>query len=131
MNRSSWPSTVLFAISIVSLPALSQSEIDPVGWWRATTATPDGEVSTTLRLDYFDGELSGTFQNSYISAQLPIFDSVLDGARVEFKLQLMTRLLQYEGDIDGDELVLSSRVIEGEPFPGVPEVTTVTLTRSD
>lgn len=116
---------------LLSSVAVAQDTIDPVGWWRATSQTPDGEISTTLRLDQFDGELSGTFRNTFISAQLPIYDALIDGNRVEFKLQLMTRVMQYEGEIDGDELTLSSRVIEGEPFPGAPEVTTTVLTRSD
>jgi len=122
-----WAPLAFFAPIVIS----AQEGIDPVGWWRATTETPAGEVSTTLRLDYYDGELSGTFRNTFISAQLPIFDSVLEGNKVSFRLQLMTRLLQYEGEIEGDELTLSSRVIEGDPFPGAPEVTSITLTRSD
>lgn len=110
-------------------PFSAAAQVDPVGWWRDTTETPDGEISTSLRLDYVDGELSGSFSNSYIDAQLPIFDSSLEGTKVEFKLQLRTRVLQYEGEIDGDSLTLLSRAVEGEPLPGV--VTTITLKRSE
>ncbi|MDX1562604.1 MAG: hypothetical protein R3305_06730 [Gammaproteobacteria bacterium] len=130
MKRSVLTAYLVLTGTFASSPA-ALAQTDPVGWWRATTETPNGEVSTTLRLDYFDGELSGTFRNTFISAQLPIFDSVLDGNRVTFKLQLQTRVLEYEGEIDGDELTLSSWVIEGEPFPGSPEVSTIVLTRSE
>ena len=121
----------LAVLYFLSFGSWAQEAPDPTGWWRATTETPAGEVSTTVRLDFVDGELLGSFRNTFISAQLPFHDGVLDGNRVAFKLQLMTRLLQYEGEIDGDQLTLSSRVIEGEPFPNSPEVTTVVLTRSE
>jgi hypothetical protein len=119
------------ALCFITLAAWAQDRVNPTGWWRATTQTPAGEVSTTVRLDYVDGELLGSFRNTFVSTQIPIHDGIIDGNKVSFKLQLMTRLLQYEGEIAGDELTLSSRVIEGEPFPDAPEVTTVTLTRSD
>lgn len=77
-------SLLTIAFTTAATVAIAQETVDPVGWWRATNETPAGEVSTTLRLDYFDG----------------------------------------------DELELSSWVIEGE-VPGLDGVTTMTLMRSD
>lgn len=119
------------ALCFITLTSWAQEGVDPTGWWRATTQSPGGEISTTVRLDYIDGELLGSFRNTFVSAQIPFHDGTIDGNKLTFKLQLMTRLLQYEGEIDGDQLTLSSRVIEGEPFPDTPEITTLTLTRSD
>lgn len=125
--RQASPALIL---SFIPLLLAGQEEIDPVGWWRNTTETPAGEISTTIRLDYFDGELSGSFSNTFINSQLPIFDSSLEGNKVVFKVQLIGAVMLYEGEIDGDGLTISSRVIEGE-LPGVPEVTTMTFARSD
>ena len=112
-------------------PNLCQQEIDPTGWWRGTTETPVGEVSTTVRFDYVDGEFMGSLRNSIVSAQLLIHDGTLDGNKVAFKLQLLTRVLQYEGEIVGDDLTLSARVIEGEPFPGDLGSAPIRLIRSE
>jgi hypothetical protein len=131
MNRqlSLVPLALLFCL--LSPVVSAQAEADPDSWWRASSETPNGTIETALRLHYVNGELFGTFRNSYLSAQLPIEDGQFSGNRLSFKLQLRTRLLHYEGEIDGDELTLSSRVIEGEPLEGSPEGSTITLTRSE
>ena len=129
--KQRWLSVPVLSLYLAALTvSAQQQQTDPVGWWRVTAETSRGENTTTIRLDYFGGELSGSFTNSFIDAQLPIFDASLEGNNVAFKVQLINALMQYEGEINGDELELSSRVIEGE-IPGVPEITTMTLTRSD
>jgi hypothetical protein len=121
-----------FAIfAVLWFGAGTASAQDVAGFWVSTDLAPDGEPATSIRLSEVDGELSGSFRNQFVSARLPIHDGSVNGREVTFKLQLRTRLLQYEGVVESDSLTLSSRIIEGPALEGRPDVVTISLVRSD
>jgi hypothetical protein len=79
---------------------------DPTGTWKWSITTPNGEVSTTLKLAAKDGQLTGTYTNSYGDGE--ISNGTVKDDDVAFKVERDINgtkfVLQYQGKITGDTI---------------------------
>ncbi len=86
--------------------AASALAADPTGTWKWTTQSPNGEISTTLKLESKDGKLTGAYSNQFgdttiseVSFQGDIlaFEVVRDLGGNKF-------VVKYRGKLEGDTL---------------------------
>jgi hypothetical protein len=122
---------VLFAALVwLGSSALAQAPQGPEGTWRASVDTPNGAFALIFQFAVDGEELTGSFSNSFISP-IPIEEGEVNGNALSFKLTLETGMrLLYEGVLAGDELTLTTMVIEGGSSGG-PEEQTFTAVRAE
>jgi autotransporter translocation and assembly factor TamB len=85
---------------------------DPSGTWRWTVNTPNGDIETTLNLTLKDGQLSGTYSNSFGS--VAISSATFKDDAIAFKV---------EREFDGNKFVLSyAGKLAGDAITGKIEV---------
>jgi hypothetical protein len=86
--------------------AVSALAADPTGTWKWTTQSPNGEISTTLKLESKDGKLTGAYSNQFgdttisnISFQGDVlaFEVVRDLGGFQF-------VVKYRGKLEGDTI---------------------------
>ncbi len=46
-----------------SLAAVAVAAADPAGTWEWSTKSPNGEIPTTLKLEWKDGKIAGAYSN--------------------------------------------------------------------
>jgi hypothetical protein len=110
----------LFAFA--ALFALAAGAADVTGTWEANIDTKSGKVPTTFEI-VADGEnVKGTFSNSFVPP-LPLEEGVLKGDDISFKVRLLQLVLGYRGVVKGDQMTLTSTIVEGARPPGFEEVT--------
>jgi hypothetical protein len=79
---------------------------DPSGSWKWTMTTPNGDIESTATLALKDGQITGTYSNSYGDSAISngtfkddaiAFDVVRDFGGNKF-------VLKYRGKLDGDTI---------------------------
>jgi len=79
---------------------------DPTGTWKWTMTTPNGDIESTAKLELKDGQLTGTYSNSYgdsaISAGTFKDDAIAFNVERDFGGNKF--VLKYEGKLDGDTI---------------------------
>ena len=104
-------------LTLLGVPAAAQGL---AGTWKGTADTPNFGPVTTVFVFRVDGDrLSGTFSNNLIPTT-PIHDGVVKGAEVSFKVKLQLRVFGYSGRFKGNELTLTTRIVQGPPLENFP-----------
>jgi hypothetical protein len=79
---------------------------DPTGTWKWTMTTPNGDIESTAKLELKDGQLTGTYSNSYgdstISAGTFKDDAIAFSVERDFGGNKF--VLKYDGKLDGDTI---------------------------
>jgi hypothetical protein len=79
---------------------------DPTGTWKWTMITPNGDIESTAKLELKDGQLTGTYSNSYgdstISAGTFQDDAIAFSVERDFGGNKF--VLKYAGKLDGDTI---------------------------
>jgi hypothetical protein len=92
-----------FAFTVLTAAAFAA---DPSGTWKWTTHSPNGDISTTLKLDVKDGKVTGTYSNQFGDATISnasvsgddiAFDVVRDMGGQQF-------VVKYHGKMAGDTI---------------------------
>ena len=77
---------------------------DPTGIWKWSVTTPNGAIETTLKLTFKDGQLTGTYSNSF--GDTAIVGGTFKGDAVAFNVEREFSgnkfVLKYEGKLAGD-----------------------------
>lgn len=90
---------------------------NPSGTWRWNVSTPNGDIETTLELTLKDGQLSGTYRNSFGEGKISAA-SIKDDAiafKVEREFDGNKFVLSYAGKLAGDTI---TGTIEAPSFDG-------------
>jgi hypothetical protein len=120
----------LCAVTILTLLAFPAGAQGLAGTWKGTNDMPKfGPVTTVFEFRVDGNKLSGTFSNNLIPTT-PIHDGIVKGTEVSFKVKLQLRVFGYAGRFKGNELALTSRVVEGPPLDGMPAEIKVTVKRA-
>ena len=95
----------LFAVAVVAA-AFAADPTDPSGTWKWSTRSPDGEIPTTLRLEWKNGKIAGAYSNQFgntaisnasLQDDVITFDVVRD-------LGGQMYVVKYHGKIEGDTI---------------------------
>jgi hypothetical protein len=93
---------------------------DPTGTWKWTVTGPNGEIATTAKLVAKDGQITGTYSNSYGDGSISsgtVKDSDV-AFRVERDFNGSKFVLQYQGKQDGDTIKGTIQISGGEGGDG-------------
>jgi hypothetical protein len=110
----------LFAFA--ALFALPAGAADVTGTWEANIDTKSGKVPTVFEIVAEGEKLEGTFSNSFVPP-LPLEEGVLKGDEISFKVRLLQLVLGYRGVVKGNQMTLTSTIVEGARPPGFEDVT--------
>lgn len=92
-----------FAAGLVAATAFAG---DPTGTWKWTVTTPNGDLETTLKLTLKDGQVAGTYSNSFGDAAISNAsfkdDHIAFEVQREFDGNKFT--LKYQGKLSGDTI---------------------------
>jgi hypothetical protein len=79
---------------------------DPAGTWKWSTKSPDGEIPTTLKLEWKDGKLAGAYSNQFGGTAISNASLQDDVIRFDVVRDLGGRkyVVKYHGKIEGDTI---------------------------
>ena len=86
--------------------AFAADPADPSGTWKWSTKSPDGEIPTTLKLEWKNGKIAGAYSNQYghtaisnasLREGVIMFDVVRDLGGQKY-------VVKYHGNIEGDTI---------------------------
>ena len=100
------PRTLLAAFFATTCLVASAFAADVVGAWKWTVNTPNGEIETTLTIVSKDGQLSGTYSNSFgetAVSKIVVSDDTIS-FNVEREMGGNKFTLKYSGKISGDKI---------------------------
>ncbi len=95
----------LFLFLALSLTTAARAA-DPTGAWQWTTHSSNGDIETSLKLDWKDGKLTGAYTNQFgataisnasFQAEVIEFDVVRDFGGKKY-------VVKYHGKLDGDTI---------------------------
>jgi hypothetical protein len=93
----------LFAAGALAAVTLAA---DPTGTWKWTTASPNGEIKTTLKLEAKDGQLTGAYSNQF--GDTAISNASLKDDAIAFEvvrdLGGNKYVVKYRGKLEGDTI---------------------------
>ena len=99
--------TCLVAIgSLHSEPAAPPIPSDPTGTWQWSTKSPNGEIPTTLKLEWKNSQIVGTYSNQFGNTTISNA-SLQDGVirfDVERDLGGQKYVVKYQGKMEGDTI---------------------------
>lgn len=93
------------AACILAVAAFAASG-DPSGTWKWTISTPNGDIESTATLTAKDGQVSGTYSNSYGESQISN-GTVKDGVVAFSVVRDMGGnqfTIKYQGTLSGDTI---------------------------
>jgi hypothetical protein len=97
---------LLLAACAACLLSVAAVASDPTGTWKWTVTGPNGEISTTAKLVAKDGQITGTYSNSF--GEGTISGGTVKDNDVAFKVERDFNgskfVLQYQGKQDGDTI---------------------------
>jgi len=104
------------------------------GRWNASVQTAQGPFDLVFELVAEGSELMGSMINDFMGA-LPLTDGVIDGTMLSFNMMFeaapgAAMAIKFSGEIDGDELTLTS-TIEGDVPPGTEAEQTFVAVRAE
>jgi hypothetical protein len=79
---------------------------DPAGTWKWTTRSPNGDIETTLKLEFTDGKLAGAYSNQFgdtAISNLSLLDNVI-AFDVVRDLGGNKYVVKYHGKLEGDAI---------------------------
>ena len=95
----------LFAVAVATA-AFAADPADPAGTWKWSTKSPGGEIPTTLKLEWKDGKIAGTYSNQY--GDTAISNASLQDGVIRFDvvrdLGGKKYVVKYHGKIEGDTI---------------------------
>lgn len=86
--------------------AVSALAADPTGIWKWTTQSPNGGISTTLKLESKDGKLTGAYSNQFGDATISAvsFEGDILAFEVVRDLGGNKFVVKYRGKLEGDTI---------------------------
>ena len=92
-----------FAAGLVAATAFAG---DPTGTWKWSVTTPNGDLETTLKLTLKDGQVAGTYSNSFGDASISNASFKDDTIAFEVQREFDGNkfVLKYQGKLDGDTI---------------------------
>jgi hypothetical protein len=91
---------------VASLVAVTAFAGDPTGTWKWSVATPNGDLETTLKLTLKDGQIAGTYSNTFGDASISNAsfkdDAIAFDVQREFDGNKF--VLKYQGKLAGDTI---------------------------
>jgi hypothetical protein len=93
---------LLFAVA-VSAAAFAA---DPAGTWKWSTSSPDGEIPTTLKLEWKNGKIAGAYSNQFGNTAISNASLQDDVIRFDVVRDLGGKkyVVKYHGKIEGDTI---------------------------
>ncbi|MDB6006190.1 MAG: hypothetical protein JWR15_3177 [Prosthecobacter sp.] len=79
---------------------------DPAGTWKWSTSSPNGEIPTTLKLEWKDGKIAGSYSNQF--GATAISNASLQDGVIRFEVVRdvggKKYVVKYQGKMEGDTL---------------------------
>src|SRR5262249_11788011 len=98
---------LLFAVAVAATAAAFAADpADPTGTWKWSTASPTGDIPTTLTLEWKNGKIAGSYSNQYGDTAISNA-SVQEGVilfEVIRNLSGRKYVVKYQGRIEGDTI---------------------------
>jgi hypothetical protein len=93
---------ILCSLSAVTVAVAA----DPVGTWKWSTQSPNGEIPTALKLEWKDGKIAGAYSNQYGDTAISNASLQDDVIRFDVVRDLGGKryVVKYQGKIEGDTL---------------------------
>ena len=95
----------LFAVAMAAA-AFAADPTDLTGTWQWSTSSPDGEIPTTLKLEWKDGKLAGAYSNQF--GDTAISNASLEDGVIRFDvvrdLGGKKYVVKYHGKMEGDTI---------------------------
>ena len=100
-----WPKLGFLGLFLVVGVAAALAA-DPTGTWKWSTKSPNGDIPTTLKLEWKDGKIAGTYSNQFGDTAISnaslrdgviMFDVVRDLGGQKY-------VVKYHGNIEGDTI---------------------------
>ena len=79
---------------------------DPAGTWKWSTSSPNGEIPTTLKLEWKDGKIAGAYGNQFGDTAISNASLQDDVIRFEVVRDLGGKkyVVKYQGQVEGDTI---------------------------
>jgi hypothetical protein len=86
--------------------AFAGDPADPAGTWQWSTSSPNGEIPTTLRLEWKNGKIAGAYSNQFGDTAISNASVQDDVIRFDVVRDLGGRkyVVKYHGRIEGDTI---------------------------
>ncbi len=80
--------------------------VDPAGTWKWSTSSPNGEIPTTLKLEWKDGKIAGAYSNQFGETAISNPSLQDDVIRFEVVRDLGGKkyVVKYHGKVEGDTI---------------------------
>lgn len=79
---------------------------DPAGTWKWSTSSPNGEIPTTLKLEWKDGKIAGAYSNQF--GETSISNASLQDGVIRFEVVRdvggKKYVVKYQGKMKGDTI---------------------------
>jgi hypothetical protein len=100
------PLRLLAAAFAACLLTVAAFAADAGGTWKWTVSTPNGDIETTLKLALKDGQLTGTYSNSF--GDTAISNATFKDGAIAFEVAREFNgakfVLRYAGQLSGDAI---------------------------
>jgi hypothetical protein len=102
---------VVVMLTLLAAPAAAQS---PAGKWKTGVDSPKGRLPLIFEFVVKGDKMTGSVSNDFMP-KFPIENGAVKGSELSFTLKLQAVTLGYTGRLKGNELTLTSKVLEEKP----------------
>jgi hypothetical protein len=110
----------IVVLTIALLMGAAALAADVTGTWTGSLATPGGEYALTYTFHQDGAKLTGTLQTEH-GDNIEIADGKVEGNKISFNFEANYNggmKFANEGSINGDEITLSTKHMNGGEFSG-------------
>ena len=99
------PIRVISSLFAVAVPAAAFAA-DPTGTWKWSTSSPNGDIPTTLKLEWKNGKIAGAYSNQFGDTAISNASLQDDVIRFDVVRDLGGKkyVVKYHGKIEGDTI---------------------------
>ena len=101
-------------LTLLTVPLSAQS---PAGKWKTGIDSPKGRLPLIFEFVVNGDKMTGSVFNDFMP-KFPIENGAVKGSELTFTLRLQDVTLGYTGRLKGNELTLTSKVLEEKPSAG-------------
>ena len=98
---------VTWLVSLGLLHSAPATPADPTGTWEWSTKSPNGEIPTTLKLEWKDGTLAGAYSNQFRNATISNASLQDDVIRFDVVRDIggQKYVVKYQGKMEGNTIM--------------------------
>ena len=98
--------TIRIICLLFAAAAFATDSVDPAGTWQWSARSPDGEIPTTLKLEWKNSKIAGTYSNQFGDTAISNASLQDDVIRFDVVRDLGGKkyVVKYHGKIEGDTI---------------------------